>query len=88
MTNFEPNESKATPEQVLNFSWWLCMLPFFAAICFFVWRWFQDKSDSMWLMYSVGALVIGLVFTALVAGASSEPESAVSDGSTSDDTTK
>lgn len=87
MTNLEANESKASADQVLNFSWWLCMLPFFASIGFFVWRWLQDKSDSMWLLYSVAALVIGLIFTALVAGVSNEGESATSLNSTTDDTT-
>jgi hypothetical protein len=66
-----PSDANVSDDQVTNFSWWLCMLPFFAAIGFFVWRWFQMKSDVSWLMYAAGALIIGLVFTALVSGAGS-----------------
>jgi hypothetical protein len=78
MTDQTPNDTNnldqstvanVSDDAVHNFSWWLCMLPFFAAIGFFVWRWFQDKTDGLQLMYAAGALIIGLVFTGVIAGA-------------------
>lgn len=77
MTDETPNDANVTnaanvsDDAVLNFSWWLCMLPFFAAIGFFVWRWWQNQADGLQLMYAAGALIIGLVFTGMVAGAGS-----------------
>lgn len=64
-------DEATTDEQVHEFSWWLCMLPFFAAIAFFIWRWFQFKADTSYLMYAAGALIIGLAFTGMIAGAGS-----------------
>jgi hypothetical protein len=81
MTDPTPNDPNVTTDvtnvsddQILNFSWWLCMLPFFAAILFFVWRWFQNKADGQYLMFAAGSLIIGLVFTGMIAGASSAME--------------
>lgn len=56
-------------EEVVSFSWWLCMLPFLVAGGVCVYKWFVNRADSHWLMYAMGALIIGLVFTAVVAGA-------------------
>ncbi len=83
MTDQTPNDpNNATDDQITNFSWWLCMLPFFAAIGFFVWRWWQNQADTAYLMYSVGALIIGLVFTALVSGAGASVEGEGTTGDT------
>lgn len=92
MTEPTPNE-QISDEQVMNFSWWLCMLPFFAAIGFFIWRWFQNRAEMNYLIYAVGALIIGLVFTAVVAGMGSSAEEGNANPTTTttgttDDTTK
>lgn len=82
----DPNSTNVSDEAVANFSWWLCMLPFFAAIGFFVWRWFQNRAEAHWLMYALGALIIGLVFTAVLAGAGASVDA--ENKGTSGDTTK
>lgn len=80
----QTHDPNVTDDQVLNFSWWLCMLPFFAAMGFFIWKWLQNRADTSFLMYSIGALIVGLVFTALVAGASSKAEDANTASTTND----
>jgi hypothetical protein len=85
----EPNTpTNISDEAVANFSWWLCMLPFFAAIGFFVWRWFQNKAEPHWLMYAIAALVIGLVFTAVLAGAGAAADAEAKAAGTTGDTDK
>lgn len=69
-------------EEVVSFSWWLCMLPFLVAGGVCVYKWFMDRADTHWLVYAIGALIIGLVFTAVVAGAGAAARSAES-GTTS-----
>lgn len=85
-----PTTTTVNDDQILNFSWWLCMLPFFAAIGFFVWRWWQLKTETHWLMYAVGALIVGLVVTGMIAGAGSAVEADVANkgDATGGDTTK
>jgi hypothetical protein len=82
--NVTPDVTNVNDDQILNFSWWLCMLPFFAAIAFFVWRWFQNKADASFLMYAAGALIIGLVFTGMIAGAGASMEAEKSKSSDAD----
>jgi len=67
----DPNtEGGAKRDDILNFSWWLCMLPFFVAIAIFVFKWQQARAEMHWLVYSMLALVLGLLFTVLVMTAS------------------
>lgn len=84
MTDPTPNTPEPNDDQVHNFAWWLCMLPFFAGIAFLIWRWWQVRSGND-LIYAVGLLIIGLVLTALVSGwgASADAENK---GTTSDTT--
>jgi hypothetical protein len=69
------DEITTTNEEVVSFSWWLCMLPFLVAGGVCVYKWMVNRADSHWLMYAIGALIIGLVFTAVVAGAGSASRS-------------
>jgi hypothetical protein len=71
MTDPTPDDSAAKQEEQFNFNWWVTMLPFLGAICWFIYQWSQDRTNMTWLVYSAIALVVGLVLGSVVASASS-----------------
>jgi uncharacterized membrane protein YhaH (DUF805 family) len=75
MTDPSTNETPVKEDDVVSFSWWLCMLPFIVAIGVFVYKWWQNKADQSFLLYAIAALVIGLVVTAFINNAASGNES-------------
>jgi len=63
-----------------SFVWWLCMLPFLAAMGVFMYRWMHNQSQGEYLGYAVGSLIIGVVFSAFIAGAG-KPDASEKEGS-------
>lgn len=81
MTDPTTTEPAVKEEEVTSFSWWLCMLPFIVGILVCVYMWWQNRADMHWLMYAGGCLLIGIVFSAVVIGASSDDTTGGTSGS-------
>jgi FtsH-binding integral membrane protein len=76
-------EPAVKEEDQFNFNWWVTMLPFLAAVCWFIFRWSQNRSDGSQLLFAVGALVIGLVIGSIVSANSGTTGGAGSEDSKS-----
>jgi hypothetical protein len=73
MTDPVPNNNEQIndEEQVTNFGWWLCMLPFVVGAGVFTVLWWQHRVEAgaaTQLLYALGVLVLGVIFAALVSG--------------------
>ncbi len=58
-----------------NFTWWICMLPFIAAMGVFLYKWASNQSEQNYMWYAVGCLAGGIIFAAAVASCSGSPGS-------------
>lgn len=75
MTDPTQNNEQLNEEEVANFGWWLCMLPFVVGAGVFTYFWWQHRIDAgsgLNLMYALGILILGVLVTGMVNGAAGE----------------
>ena len=44
----DSSESAAKQDEQFNFNWWVTMLPFLGAICWFIFQWSHDRGNMTW----------------------------------------